>query len=256
MNQGITGGKASKSNQRSQAKENAKARKVAEASSPSQVTKEPTLEELFSGIIYHWASANGQIVGGVIDQGKREICWAICLARLLQALYNMEHPHDQITFSFDELVGQIKQDKEEKSLGLANLKKAFAHISVKGMLKTPTKGVGMVGDKGKKVQENFHLYEDVDFSNIRERLDRSPVALRLEIKNKLSSNRGEIYYLPKKGIITKNTRLHCILLIGYGMTEQGELYFIGQNSWGELWGRQGYVRIVINHKCDIICRKD
>lgn len=46
MQQGITGGKASKSNQRSQAKENAKARKVAEASSPSQVMKEPTLEEV------------------------------------------------------------------------------------------------------------------------------------------------------------------------------------------------------------------
>lgn len=75
-----------------------------------------------------------------------EICWAICLSRLLQAVYNMKNQHDQNTFSFMELVGQIKHNDKGGSLGLSNLKLAFDHIEKEGMLKTPTRGVGKVKD--------------------------------------------------------------------------------------------------------------
>ncbi|KAG7576128.1 Peptidase C1A papain C-terminal [Arabidopsis thaliana x Arabidopsis arenosa] len=86
---------------------------------------------------------------------------------------------------------------------------------------------------------------------------RYPVALRLEPDMTFSSARGkEIYYLPKKRIITPETRLHCLLLIGYGVTKEGEFYYIGQNSWGVGWGCLGYVRIAIKEKCDIICLKE
>lgn len=75
-----------------------------------------------------------------------DICWAICFARLVQALYNMQNPHDPNQFSISDLIGCIKPEDGEKSLGLANLKKAFKHLSTVGVLKMPTRGHGMVKD--------------------------------------------------------------------------------------------------------------
>lgn len=63
----------------------------------------------------------------------------------------------------------------------------------------------------------------------------------------------QIYYLSKKKIITEDSRLHSIILMGHGITEEGELYFIGQNSWGTKWGCEDFIQIVIEEKCDIIC---
>ncbi|CAH2055023.1 unnamed protein product, partial [Thlaspi arvense] len=240
--EGKLGGRRKKQNDQAQAKEHAK-KKAAEAGSSSKA-KELTFQEIFGieTIRKDW-SVNRQITGSVRNQGLKDICWAICFACLLQAIYNIQHPDDQIEFSVSDLVGSIIPDSKEKGKGLAlaNLKKAFKHISTIGMLKMPTKGHGMVkirsaGDKGKKVQENFDIYQDVDASFIRQQLDLFPVALRLEIEPLLSDNKGEIYYLPKKEVITPYTRLHCLILIGYGITKEGKWYFIGQNSWGEKWG--------------------
>lgn len=75
-----------------------------------------------------------------------EICWAICFARLLQALYNINLPSNQhIEFSVNDLLGYIKP-KEKENFAIANLKKAFKHISDVGMLKMPIKGPGTVKD--------------------------------------------------------------------------------------------------------------
>ncbi|XP_024015296.1 vignain-like [Eutrema salsugineum] len=250
------GAKRNKQNAQAQAKEQAM-KKAAEAGSSSNITNELTFQQIFGieTIRKDWSSGVRQIIGIVMDQGLRDICWAICFARLVQALYNMEHPNDPNEFSINDLIGYIKPN-EAKGLGLANLKKAFKHIKVTGMLKMSTKGHEKAGDKGKRVKETFDLYEDVDASYIRQKLDRFPVALRLQIDVPLSDNSGQIYYLPKKKIITEDSRMHCLLLIGYGITRDGKLYFSGQNSWGVNWGCKGYIRIIIEEKCDIICRKE
>merc|ERR1712100_840630 len=35
---------------------------------------------------------------------------------------------------------------------------------------------------------------------------------------------------------------HAVQLVGYG-SDKGTLYWLGRNSWGGMWGEQGYVRI-------------
>lgn len=37
---------------------------------------------------------------------------------------------------------------------------------------------------------------------------------------------------------------HVVSIVGYGVSEEGEKYWIGRNSWGTYWGNEGYFRIV------------
>ena len=36
---------------------------------------------------------------------------------------------------------------------------------------------------------------------------------------------------------------HAVVLVGYGVTDDGIMYWLAKNSWGENWGEQGYMRI-------------
>ncbi|KAG2308356.1 hypothetical protein Bca52824_028104 [Brassica carinata] len=36
---------------------------------------------------------------------------------------------------------------------------------------------------------------------------------------------------------------HAVALVGYGITEDGIMYWLAKNSWGEYWGEKSYMRI-------------
>ncbi|KAG2273036.1 hypothetical protein Bca52824_067591 [Brassica carinata] len=219
MYKGSLGGKPGRKNQNAQAKQHADELKKAEGSS-SKIITEPMYRKVFHDIRKDWSLGTGQIIGPVMNQGLKDICWAVCFSRLSQANHNIDNPNNPLEFSYNDLINQAG------------------------------------GDKGQRIAFDFDLYEDVDAAYIQQLLDDSyPVALRLQLDFEFSSNKGEIYYLPRKEIITEDTRLHSIILMGHGITKEGKLYFIGQNSWGTGWGCEGYIQIVIEEKCDIICLK-
>ncbi|XP_042279527.1 procathepsin L-like [Thunnus maccoyii] len=53
-----------------------------------------------------------------------------------------------------------------------------------------------------------------------------------------------VYYDPE---CDKDNINHAVLLVGYGETREGLKYWIVKNSFGESWGKEGYIQITRDH---------
>ena len=61
----------------------------------------------------------------------------------------------------------------------------------------------------------------------------------------------EIYTLniPQGAVLAK--KRHVLIIVSYGMTRDGKIFFLAQNTWGKTWGVGGYGRIIVAETCPI-----
>jgi len=69
---------------------------------------------------------------------------------------------------------------------------------------------------------------------------RQPVAVAVEAD-------AFVFQHYKSGVLSQdscgNRVDHAVLVVGYGVTENGIAYWLVKNSWGARWGEAGYLRI-------------
>ncbi|NWT76142.1 CATH protein, partial [Prunella himalayana] len=70
----------------------------------------------------------------------------------------------------------------------------------------------------------------------------NPVSFAFEVTSDFMLYRKGVYSNPRCQH-TPDKVNHAVLAVGYGQQEDGTAYWIVKNSWGSLWGMQGYFLI-------------
>ena len=81
-------------------------------------------------------------------------------------------------------------------------------------------------------------YEVRGADKMKAELQNGPISCGIHATDNFETNYdGKTIYSEKVKFLTLN---HEISVIGYGVTDSGEEYWIGRNSWGTYWGDYGF----------------
>lgn len=198
----------------------------------------------------NWVKSGG--VTGVKDQGQCGSCWSFSTTGALEGAYFIKY--DSLpSFSEQQLVDCDNRHNGGKDMGCNGglMDNAFAWIEKNGGLCTEadypytsgkTKSAGScettctVVDNS-KITTFTDVKHDSD-SAMMAALAQQPVSIAIQADQKE-------FQLYKSGVFTGScgTKLdHGVLAVGYG-TLDGEDYYLVKNSWGTVWGDNGYIRM-------------
>ena len=198
----------------------------------------------------NWVTSGG--VTGVKDQGQCGSCWSFSTTGALEGAYFTTYG-SLPSFSEQQLVDCDTRKNGGKDMGCNGglMDNAFAWIEKNGGLCTEadypytsgtTKTAGSC-ETACTVVDNSKItaFTDVKSSSdadMMAALAQQPVSIAIQADQKE-------FQLYKSGVFTGTcgTQLdHGVLAVGYG-TLDGEDYYLVKNSWGTVWGDNGYIRM-------------
>ncbi|CAI5747527.1 unnamed protein product [Peronospora destructor] len=80
-------------------------------------------------------------------------------------------------------------------------------------------------------------------------LEKQPIAVAITSNGGFDDYAGGFYNCPNNGVMaSKNDLNHALLLVGYGTDSVHGDYWILKNSYGSLWGDDGFLKLVADTK--------
>ena len=74
-----------------------------------------------------------------------------------------------------------------------------------------------------------------------------PISCGVHATDKFEDYTGGVY----KEFILLPLMNHEIAVVGWGVTDSGEEYWIGRNSWGTYWGESGFFKMTMEKHKDL-----
>ncbi|MQM03285.1 hypothetical protein Taro_036062, partial [Colocasia esculenta] len=184
----------------------------------------------------------------VKSQGKCASCWAFVAVATVESL-NYLVTGDLITLSEQQLVDC---DQGNKGCDPGYIFKAYNHIKHNGIdtdehypyvsgiyffynLVVWIFKVNVVSIDG------FHLMRrhPIDEEDMKEAVAKQPSSVGIKGENpEFRFYKSGVFAGPCSGVLN-----HAVTLVGYGIGERREDYWLAKNSWSNGWGEDGYARI-------------
>lgn len=184
--------------------------------------------------------------GPVKDQSVCGSCWAFATVGYLEGLYFSKHGEAK-RFSEQQLVDCDTIDKGcnggnsanaftwIKDNGGLNLEEDYPYTVAKSTCKSiPSKYAIKVNGFDMIISEDEDEMRDYLF-------ETAPISVMLNAQPLFWYNEGIIDVPDSK--CDPSILNHAVVLVGYGVDENGLDYWIVRNSWGRRWGENGYFRI-------------
>jgi C1A family cysteine protease len=87
---------------------------------------------------------------------------------------------------------------------------------------------------------DYHFVPRGDEQQLLQVVAQQPVAAQIASSDEFKAYRGDEIYSGSCGSVLN----HAIAIVGYGVSVDGRKYWIIKNSWGEIWGDFGYMKLI------------
>jgi len=190
------------------------------------------------------------IVGPVKNQGNCGSCWAFSATGALEAHYAKKYGR-QIILSEQQLL--------DCSYGYGDFgcsggfpSRAFEYVRRSGGLDSAesypyemkSNGTDSCRFRKTDAAARVHRVVNVTESNEHELQQavafEGPVTVAFVVTPDFRLYSGGVFSSPDCGSPKPKDLTHAVLVVGFGVTEDGIKYWIVKNSWGEGWGLHGY----------------
>ncbi|GLT40243.1 hypothetical protein SLA2020_143930 [Shorea laevis] len=188
------------------------------------------------------------VLAPVVNQLNCDCCWAIVAANSISSAQSIKFNREVTVYSYQQLI-DCANPAWDTTQGYDCIpycyRKAYRHIITNGLCKAEDY-------KWEKKRQPCQLSKKLrrydvleDYENIKNNeeevlniLKQQPVAARVGITEPLRRFVGNGIFAEGGG----STKGHAVLIVGYG-EEEGQKYYIIQNSWGTSWGEDGFGKI-------------
>ncbi|KAJ4901339.1 Cysteine proteinases superfamily protein [Raphanus sativus] len=192
---------------------------------------------------WDWRNYKG-VISNVLQQHHHFICWAISFIRAVEALYNIGQRVDE---QRSYLVNNVKVGK----LGLEDRKTLGDFVQKNGLLDEAEcsykRAKGTCAHENPNIEriDRLAIINQVDDADLARLVWRHPVVGVLPMWPDFDEHREGIYRPRERAGINQ---LHAVLIVGFGVDNNGSYYWIIQNSAGRGWGEGGFGLIHREHR--------